>query len=108
MTQPTQPTQNPPTIKLSYLAKYGTIITDQAMLDLLNNAIWDCYTIVRNESLGKGKYHSSAFPTTCTFYSDNRLYFFTTTDDLKIKDFFELNTFIDAKGELTYYKVTFN
>jgi hypothetical protein len=104
----TQQTQELPTIKLSYLAKYGTTITDQTMLDLLNNAKWDCYTIVRYESLGKGKYYNSAFPATCTFYSDNRLYFFMTTDDLKIKDFFELNTFIDAKGELSYYKVTFN
>lgn len=94
-------------LNLSYLARYGTVITDQTMLDLLNNAIWNCYSIVRYESLGKGSYYNSAFPATYTFYSDNRLYYFMTTDDKKISDFFELNTFIDAKGELTYYKVTF-
>ena len=95
-------------INLSYLAKYGTVITDQAMLDLLNNAMWNCYSIVRYESLGKGHYYNSNFPVNNTFFSDNRLYYFMTTDEKKIKDFFELNTFIDAKGELTYYKVTFN
>lgn len=95
-----------PTLTLNYYAKYGTVIEDPAMLELLNNAVWDCYTIIRFESLGKGQYYNSAFPATQTFYADKRLYYFTTNDEGKIKDFFELNTFIDAKAKLTYYQVT--